>query len=267
MYFLRMGYLFFAILFTTTLVAQGDKGKLIWSDEFDQEGLPDSSKWSWDTSGNSSGWGNNEAQFYTSNAPANAIVKNGLLYIVARKEKRENRNYTSARLITRGKASFTYGRMEIRAKLPAGKGTWPAIWMLGENINEKGWPACGEIDIMEHVGYEKDSVYGTVHTETYNHVKGTQKTRGIFVGSLYSDFHVYSIDWTPEKVDFYVDGVLYNHFVNEHRTDKEWPFDKPFFFILNLAVGGNWGGKYGIDDAIFPVSMEVDYVRVYENQK
>lgn len=255
----------FALLLTATaLFAQKEGWTLHWSDEFNKNGLPDSSIWSFDTAGNAYGWGNNELQYYTNKKPANAWVKDGILKITARKEKAGDKNYTSARLITKGKASFVYGRMEIRAKLPPGRGTWPAIWMLGENIGEAGWPACGEIDIMEHVGYEKDSIYGTIHSQTYNHVKGTQKTKAIFIKNPYTAYHVYSIEWTPDRMDFYVDDQLYNSVQNEHLTEKEWPFDKPFFFILNLAVGGNWGGKMGVDEEIFPATMEVDYVRVYK---
>lgn len=250
-----------------TLWGQKDGYTLRWSDEFNKNGLPDKTKWSFDTAGNAYGWGNNEWQYYTSNRKSNAVVKNGVLRITARKEAMGGKQYTSARLITKGKASFTYGRMEIRAKLPPGRGTWPAIWMLGDNIFEKGWPLCGEIDIMEHVGYEKDSIYGTIHSDTYNHVKGTQKTKAIYISNPYSAFHVYSIEWTPERMDFFVDGQLYNSVQNEHRSEKEWPFDQPFFFILNLAVGGNWGGKMGVDEKVFPATMEVDYVRVYQKNE
>lgn len=242
-----------------------DKGKLKWSDEFNYTGLPDSSKWNYDVGGH--GWGNNELQYYTAMDPLNAKVENGVLKIIAQKQKKENRDYTSAKLLTRGKAEFKYGRIEVRAKLPAGRGTWPAIWMLGKNIKEAGWPACGEIDIMEHVGYNKDSIFGTIHTESYNHVKGTQKGKGIFIGDPYTQFHVYAIDWTPDKIDFLLDGALYYHIENEHLSVKEWPLDQPFYLILNLAIGGNWGGKFGVDDAIFPAVMEIDWVRIYENQR
>lgn len=239
--------------------------KLVWSEEFDYNGLPDSTKWSYETGGH--GWGNNELQYYTRASLSNAEVNNGTLKIHAIKEKKENREYTSARLVTRGKKEFTYGRIEIRAKLPPGRGLWPAIWMLGSNISKVGWPMSGEIDIMEHVGYEKDSVLATIHTDSYNHVKGTQKTRKTFLADPYQSFHTYWIDWTPEHMDFYVDSTLYNHIQNEHKTVKEWPFDAPFFLVLNIAIGGNLGGKQGVDTTIFPGTMEVDYVRVYERVK
>ncbi len=236
--------------------------KLTWSDEFNYTGLPDSTKWSYETGGK--GWGNNELQYYTSADPLTAKVANGSLHITARKQQMDGRNYTSARLVTAEKASWKYGRIEIRAKLPKGRGLWPAIWMLGENCKVAGWPDCGEIDIMEHVGYEKDTILGTIHTGKYNHIIGTQKGKKIFIDRPYEDFHVYSIDWTPEKIDFLLDGKVYYNVVNEHKTTGEWPFDQPFYLILNIAVGGNLGGKKGIDETIFPAAMEVDYVRVYQ---
>jgi beta-glucanase (GH16 family)/glycerophosphoryl diester phosphodiesterase len=239
--------------------------KLTWSEEFNFSGLPDSSKWSYSTGGH--GWGNNELQYYTDRDTLNANVEAGVLKIIARKQTKENRQYTSARLLTEDKAEFTYGKIEVSAKLPAGRGTWPAIWMLGKNRLEAGWPLCGEIDIMEHVGFNKDSVFGTVHTEAYNHMKGTQKGKGIFISNPYSGFHKYSIEWSPEKIDFIVDGKVYNTILNEHLTEKEWPFDQPFYLILNIAVGGSWGGQKGIDENIFPAVMEIDYVRVFQQKQ
>jgi beta-glucanase (GH16 family) len=244
--------------------SQNSQWNLIWQDEFNYKGLPDSAKWSFDTRGNAHGWGNNEKQFYTENNTQNAVVENGVLKIIAREQQTDKKNYTSARLVTKGKASFQYGKISASMKLPSGKGTWPAFWMLGNNIDSKGWPRCGEIDIMEHVGYQPDSIYGSVHTDAYNHMKGTQKSKALFVERPYTEFHTYSIEWTPEKIEFFIDDRKLNSFSNEHRTDKEWPFDQPFFIILNLAIGGNWGGKHGIDDLAFPVTMEVDYVRVYQ---
>ncbi len=239
-----------------------DKWKLTWSDEFDKKGLPDSNKWNYDTGGH--GWGNNELQFYTLKDPLNAFVENGVLKITARKQLKENKQFTSARLITKNKASFKYGKFEISAKLPAGKGTWPAIWMLGENYEKEYWPDCGEIDIMEHVGYIKDSIFGTIHSAAYNGMLGTQKTKSIFISNPYSAFHTYALEWSPDKMDFFVDGILYNQILNEHLTTKEWPFDHSFFLILNLAVGGNWGGKMGVDETIFPAVLEIDYVRAFQ---
>lgn len=235
--------------------------KLTWSEEFNYSGLPDSTIWNYAEGGN--GYGNRELQYYTKADTNNAIVKDGKLFITALKQTRDKNQYTSARLNSQNKAEFQYGRIEVRAKLPAGRGTWPAIWMLGKNRAEAGWPTCGEIDIMEHVGYDKDTIHGTIHTQAYNHMKGTQKGKTIFIENPYTAFHVYSIEWTQEKIDFLLDGVVYNHIVNEHLSTNEWPFDQPFYLILNLAVGGNWGGKKGIDETVFPAVMEVDYVRVF----
>ncbi|MBL7816538.1 MAG: family 16 glycosylhydrolase [Saprospiraceae bacterium] len=236
--------------------------KLIWSDEFNYSGLPNDRKWAYDVGGH--GWGNNEAQYYTEGDTLNAFVKDGLLSIVARKEKKEGKDYTSARLVTRGKDSWTYGRIEIRAKLPKGRGTWPAGWMLGANIKEVGWPQCGEIDIMEHVGYDPDTIVGSTHTTSYNHIKGTQKTKRLFARNVNTEFHVYAIEWTKDKMDFLFDNQVYLTVQNDHKTDKEWPFDKPQYLLLNLAIGGNWGGEKGIDESIFPATLEVDYVRVFQ---
>ena len=239
--------------------------KLVWADEFNYQGLPDSSKWDYNVGGH--GWGNNELQYYTNKDTLNAVVQNGQLKITARKQTIEKNNFTSARLLTKNKAVFKYGKIEARAKLPAGRGTWPAIWMLGANVDSINWPTCGEIDIMEHVGYNKDSVFGTIHSEAYNHIKGTQKGKGIFIKDPYDAYHDFAIEWTPEKIDFLVDGVLFNHISNEHLTTKEWPFDQPFFLIINLAVGGGWGGSKGVDENVFPAAMYIDYVRVFEAVK
>jgi beta-glucanase (GH16 family) len=244
------------------LPAQSPGQKLVWSDEFSNPGLPDSTKWKSDVGGH--GWGNNELQYYTGKDTLNAVVRDGVLRMTARMQDKENRNYTSAKLVTRDIKDFQYGRIEVRAKLPAGRGTWPAIWMLGTNSKQVGWPNCGEIDIMEHVGYNKDSLFGTVHSGAYNHVKGTQKGKGVFIAEPYTQFHVYAIDWTAEQIDFLLDGQVYYSVTNEHLTEKEWPFNQPFYLILNLAIGGGWGGKMGVDNNIFPAVMEVDYVRVYQ---
>jgi beta-glucanase (GH16 family)/glycerophosphoryl diester phosphodiesterase len=241
---------------------KNNKWKLIWSDEFNYTGLPDTSKWGYDIGGN--GWGNNELQYYTQADTNNVMVKNGLLSIIARKEKRENKDYTSTRMVTRDKADWIHGRIEIRAKLPKGRGTWPAGWMLGSNIKQVGWPQCGEIDIMEHVGYDPDTIVGSLHTTAYNHVKGTQKTQRLFIKNPYTEFHTYTIEYTTEKMDFLLDDVMYLTVKNEHKTEKEWPFDLPQYLLLNLAVGGNWGGTKGVDETIFPVALEVDYVRVFQ---
>jgi beta-glucanase (GH16 family) len=267
---MRFACIFFMALLLASCTAPhsaavGDEWKLTWSEEFNYTGLPDSTKWNYETGGH--GWGNNELQYYTRASLPNAEVSNGTLKIRAIRQKIENREYSSARLATKGKAEFTYGRIEIRAKLPPGRGLWPAIWMLGSNVGKVKWPDCGEIDIMEHVGFEKDSVFGTIHTKAYNHIIGTQKGKKIYVADPYNTFHSYAIEWTPERMDFYVDSSLYNHIQNEHKTTAEWPFDEPFYLLLNIAVGGNLGGKKGVDTTVFPGTMEVDYVRVYKSVK
>ncbi len=238
--------------------------KLVWSDEFDTDGLPDAKKWGYNVGGD--GWGNNELQFYTNARSENARVEKGSLVIEARKETYQSKAYTSARLLTQNTATWTYGRMEIRAKLPTGRGTWPAIWMLGTNINTAGWPLCGEIDIMEHVGFDQGVIHGTVHSEAYNHVKGTQLGQQTRLETASSAFHVYAIDWTADRIDFYVDSLKYYTVSKQTlgNTPAQWPFDKPFFLLLNVAVGGNWGGQKGVDETIWPRRMEVDYVRVYQ---
>ena len=190
--------LFFSAQFAFS--QKNKKWKLVWSDEFNYSGLPDSSKWDFETKGNAYGWGNNEKQFYTDKDTTNAFVKDGLLWITAHKKAIENKQYTSARLSTSKKYTFTYGRIDVRAKLPAGRGTWPAIWMLGENRETTKWPDCGEIDIMEHVGYDPDTLHGTIHTAAYNHMKGTQKGNEIFLNDPYESFHIYSVIWTKEKI-------------------------------------------------------------------
>ena len=241
--------------------------KLVWSDEFNRTGLPDSTKWGYDR-GNGCpdvcGWGNNELQFYTWMRKENARVEKGHLVIEARKEDHQGMKYTSARLLTKHKGDWLYGRMEIRAMIPAGKGMWPAIWMLPTNWEYGGWPRSGEIDIMENVGYWPDTVFGTVHTEAYNSMKNTQKSKGIAFNDLSKAFHVYALEWSADYMVFKVDGKEYNRFTNEHTGADAWPFDKTFHLLLNIAIGGNWGGKFGVDDSIFPQKMLVDWVRIYQ---
>lgn len=241
-----------------------DKYQLVWADEFDYSGLPDSTKWSFDTRGNATGWGNDEDQFYTSKRLANAEVKDGKLFINALNDDFEGHKYTSARLMTRGKGDWLYGKFEISAKLPQGRGLWPAIWMLPTDWEYGGWPASGEIDIMENVGYMPDTILATAHTQTYNHKIGTQRSDTICVPTCYNKFHVYILEWEPDQYKVFVDSVHYFTFKNEGTGFNEWPFDKRFHLLLNVAVGGSWGGKMGIDDSIFPQSMVVDYVRVYQ---
>ncbi|MBK8699018.1 MAG: glycoside hydrolase family 16 protein [Saprospiraceae bacterium] len=241
---------------------------LVWSDEFDYAGLPDAKKWSYDLGNgcpSNCGWGNNELQFYTDKDSRNARVENGHLIIEAHKTDESKKPFTSARLLSKNQGDWKYGYIEVRAKLPAGKGLWPAAWMLPTDWAYGNWPASGEIDIMEFVGYLPDTIYGTVHTESYNTLKGNQINKGIYVNDLSSEFHTYGIDWTEHEITFLFDKKPYLTFKNEHKTYSEWPFDQKFHILLNMAVGGNWGGKMGIDHSIFPQKYFIDYVRVYQH--
>lgn len=234
-----------------------------WSDEFNYTGIPDTTKWSYDLGGKD-GWGNNEWQYYT-NDPKNVRVENGLLIIEAHNDSIEGKPFSSSRIVSKKKGDWLYGKVEVRAKLPKGKGTWPAIWMLSTDWAYGGWPASGEIDIMEHVGYDPGVIHGTIHTEAYNHLKQTQKEGKITIANAQDEFHVYAIDWTDDKIDFFVDDKLYHSVARDPKDDfNGWPFDKPFHLLMNLAIGGNWGGKNGVDMDIWPQRMEIDYVRVYQ---
>lgn len=248
------------VLMTASLQAQSCY-QLVWQDEFDYTGKPDPDKWGYDIGGH--GWGNNELQYYTDDAK-NAYVEDGVLEIKAIKEPTNGSNYSSARLVTKNKGDWLYGKIVVKAQLPTGRGTWPAIWMLPTDWEYGGWPASGEIDIMEHVGYDQNKVHGTVHTDAFNHLKGTQKGGHQMVNTASEDFHEYSVEWDADKIDFFIDGNWYFSFANTDVDFREWPFDKRFHLILNIAIGGSWGGVQGVDDAIFPQSMKVDYVRVYQ---
>jgi beta-glucanase (GH16 family) len=236
-------------------------GTLLWSDEFNYTGLPDPMKWGYDVGGN--GWGNQELQFYTERVAKNARVENGRLIIEAHREPMGTNAFTSARLVTRERANWSYGKIEVRAKLPRGTGTWPAIWMLADKPNMR-WPDDGEIDIMEHVGFDPGVIHGTVHTGAYNHSRGTHKSGKINEADVMDEFHKYTIVWTGDKIDFFLDDQKYFTFNNERRSSAEWPFDRPFYLLLNIAIGGTWGGQKGVDNSVFPQRMEIDYVRVYK---
>jgi len=235
---------------------------LSWSDEFDGTAV-NTDFWTFETG--ATGWGNNELQNYTTSSN-NSQVTGGKLIITALKvdENTQVGSYTSARIVTRAKKEFQYGRMEIRAKLPSGRGIWPAIWMLGSNFSTAGWPACGEMDIMEYVGYEPNTVYATVHTPAGSGANANGSSMSLT--SCEEDFHNYGLLWTPDKLTFYVDSIdnIVHTYAPSVKTLQNWPFDQAAFFILNMAVGGNWGGVQGIDNSIFPQSMEIDYVRVYQ---
>ncbi len=245
---------------------------LVWSDEFDTPGLPDPRKWAHDTSRNRLGWFNNELQYYAAGRPENARVENGSLIITARQERLTsapdygNQNYTSARLITQGLANWTYGYFEVRAKLPCGLGTWPAIWMLGAGGR---WPMDGEIDIVEQKGAsaaDKREVLGTLHTQAYNWSGGTlgvARGASTSLPSACTSFNNYHLDWGANRIAIGVNGVNYFEFTKPANADyAQWPFDAPQFMILNLAIGGDLGGP--VDNSQLPAVMEVDYVRVYQ---
>ena len=237
------------------------KRKLVWSDEFNYKGLPDSTKWGYDVGG--SGWGNHELQYYTNKKLSNARVENGNLVIEAKQETIGKNAYSSARLLTKGKYDFTYGHIDVRARIPKGVGSWPAIWMLGSATPLK-WPDDGEIDIMEHVGYNHGVIHASAHTRKYFHSIGTQKTATTSLPDCSEAFHIYSLDWDAESITMLIDNKPYFTFKNEHSGKEAWPFDQPFHLLLNIAVGGDWGGQKGVDETIFPLKMEIDYVRVYQ---
>ncbi len=235
---------------------------LVWSDEFNADGLPDASRWDYDTGRNREGWFNNERQYYASARTENSVVSNGKLRITARLEALRSaadwggQRYTSARLLTRGKASWTYGFFEVRAKLPCGRGSWPAIWLLSSS---GVWPDGGEIDIMEQVGSDPSRVFGTVHTKVSG---GPGTGSAVQLPDACTAFHDYQLTWTANELAIGVDGVVYYRYANPRSGTATWPFDAPQFLILNVAVGGDLGGS--IDDTVFPITMEIEHVRVYQ---
>ena len=234
---------------------------LVFDDEFDGPGALDPAKWGYEV-----GYiRNDEKQYYTSRAE-NVRAEGGHLVIEARREAYQGYAYTSASVNTRQRFELLYGRVEVRAKLPTGNGTWPAIWMLGTSIDQVGWPACGEIDIMENVGFEPTRIYGTIHTAAYNHVAGTSKGANVTISNPWEDFHVYAMEWYPDRIDVFADGQKYFTFANEGTGSRAWPFDKPQYLLINLAIGGSWGGQKGIDDSRFPHRYLVDYVRIYQQK-
>ena len=235
--------------------------QLVWSDDF-EENIINEDNWTfeiWDA-----GRVNNEWQQYVENTD-NYKLENGFLHIIVTKTgANEKGGYSSTRLMSKGKKEFKYGRIEFKAKMPKGVGTWPALWMLGSNINEVGWPKCGEIDIMEYVGFQPDTTHTNVHTK---YQSGTTDFHVVTpLVSAEEDFHIYGLTWTSSKLEFYLDDPnnITNTYAPSVKTIDNWPFDQPFFMIMNFAVGGNWGGKNGVDDSIWPQEMVVDYVKVYQ---
>lgn len=245
--------------------------ELVFQDEFSVDGMPDESKWNYDTYRNPEGWYNNEKQYYSRARAKNSRVENGHLIIEAHREtvsKTEfpdssGQKYTSARMFTNERASWTYGFFEIKAKVPCGRGTWPAIWTLPEDPDVT-WPNGGEIDIMEHVGYQPGVVHQTIHTQSFNFTNGGQKTTEFKVPDACDTMHRYQMLWTPEFVLLGINDAPKFLYKNEGKGVSKWPFDKPHHLLLNVAVGGDWGGQKGIDNRVFPARMEVDYVRIYQ---
>jgi licheninase len=240
--------------------------RLVWHDEFNGRRL-DLGEWRYDTAFNKRGWFNNEKQYYSAGRPQNLRLDNGQLIIEARHESTARfadsggQKYTSAKIVS--KRAWTYGFYEIRAKLPCAPGTWPAIWMLRQNMAK--WPDDGEIDIMEQVGAEPNLIYSTLHTKAYNHTIRTQKSAQRLVPTSCTQFHVYQLDWRPDVITIGVDGRgILRHRRQPADSKAEWPFDRPFELILNLAIGGDWASQKGIDDAAMPQRMAIDYVRVWQ---
>jgi beta-glucanase (GH16 family) len=248
---------------TPTTIAVPADHVLVWSDEFDKDGYPDATKWVHETGRNKEGWYNNEKQYYSGPRLENARVHDGVLTITARKEARSDQAdwggqaYSSTRLATLGKKDWTYGFFDIRAKLPCGVGTWPAIWMVG---SQGAWPAGGELDIMEWVGSKPERMFSTVHTTSGS--GGNGKGADAPVADACNTFHNYQMHWTAQQVIFAVDGKVHFIYKNPGTGVDAWPFDAPQFMILNVAIGGDLGGM--VDDAIFPVQMDIEYVRVYQ---
>jgi beta-glucanase (GH16 family) len=249
-------YLIFIFSLSFFLSSNGQTWKLVWSDEFNYEGVPDTLNW-----GNEVGFiRNNELQYYTARRPENSVVRNGNLLIIGRKEAYRNAGYTSASLVTDGKHSWTYGKIEARIKLPKGQGMWPAFWMLGQNRHHVGWPMCGEIDIMEHINNE-DILHGTLHWHNEKHVSS-----GSTIPCKADQFHNYVIEWDPEAVKWFLDGDKYWEVSIRDSVNSTAELHKPFYIILNLAIGGNWP-KNPDASTQFPDTMYVDYVRVYQSKR
>jgi beta-glucanase (GH16 family) len=231
---------------------------LVWADDFEIDGAPEMKKWGYDIGGH--GWGNAEAETYTNNRE-NSSIANGVLRITARND---SSRWTSARIKTQDIAHWTYGYFEIRAKLPSGTGTWPAIWMLPNRDRYGTWPNSGEIDIMEHVGFDPNRIHTTMHSGAYNHQQNTQKGTSLMVENVTGQFHTYGIEWESRYIQWFIDDKPVYRYENPGLGTAEWPFDIPYYLIMNIAIGGSWGGQKGIDPALREAVMEIDYVRVYQ---
>jgi beta-glucanase (GH16 family) len=250
-----MKKIFLLVIFLIPALGFGQTKKLVWSDEFNYKGLPDSTKWVYEKGLVR----NREPQYYTSNRPENARVADGNLIITAIKEDYSGAKYTSASVTTRGKYDFTYGRVEVKAMLPKGTSVWPAIWTLGATRGAR-WPAGGEIDILEYWGTQPDTICANVHTGDYNHTKGTGRGGKTVFKDPWKKFHIYALEWFPDRLDFYFDKKLYYSCKKKGEGIGEWPFDSPQYLLINLALTR---GKSGIDDTTFPAEYRVDYVRIY----
>ncbi len=237
---------------------------MVWNDEFNTPGLPDSTKWNHE----SGKLRNNELQYYTVKRLENARIEDSVLIIEARKEKYNGADYTSASIISKGIGDWKYGKIEIRAKVPAGKGTWPALWMMPSNNEYGGWPRSGEIDIMEYIGVEPQNLFYTCHFEgTDGSGHQSSGTKSSYITNPYNQFIKFTLVWTPDKIEWYANDKKYHQYVRSSDNYKVWPFNKEFYLILNLAYGGSWGGYAGVDDTKLPHKFLIDYVRVFQLQE
>jgi len=254
-----MNKLLLFLVLNYSVFSQKNPYKLVWEENFNDTKL-DETSWNFELGSgcpNLCGWGNNEAQFYTKE---NHKIENGILIISA---KKDSNSYTSTRITTQNKKVFQYGKIECRAKLPIGKGLWPAFWMLGENITKIGWPKCGEIDILEYIGKEPDMIFTSLHTqESHGNTINTKKTK---IETIEDGFHIYAIDWNADSISFFVDNVLVYRYSPDIKNENNWPYNQPFYFIINLAIGGNFGGPE-IDNQIFPQEFSIDYIKVFQKK-
>lgn len=242
----------------------------VWCDDFEVDGAPDPTRWGFDLGGG--GWGNRELQYYTDSLD-NAFIEDGVLTIRALREDHQGYEFTSARLVTRQRGDWLYGRVQVKARVPEGRGTWPAIWMLPTDVLYGIWPNSGEIDIMEHVGYDPNVIHGTIHTAAFNHMINTQLGFSTDIPTATSEFHLYEMIWEPGRIELFIDGERFAFFgfnpeLNLNNENYQaWPFDQRFHLILNLAIGGDWGGVRGVDREAFPNQMEIEFVRVFQRDK
>jgi beta-glucanase (GH16 family) len=254
--------LLLTFFYISNIKGQPPQWKLLWHDEFNYFGLPDSSKWNYEV-----GYvRNDELQYYTKERKRNCRVKRGNLIIECRKENYKDYKFTSACINNKNKCNFLYGKVEIRAKIPASRGTLAALWMLPNKMEYGDWLKSGEIDLVERVGHDPENLHFTIHTEAFNEFARTKQGKIIQIGEKQSraSFHIYSMEWYPDKLVFLLDEQKVFQFDKQADDYRKWPFDKPFYLIMNLAVGGPWGGRQGIDEYALPQKLLIDYVRIYE---